>query len=67
LKPGETTTTIELKVNFLAAAEKGELTATCTIISAGSKLMVGEMEVKDQNGKMIAQGLGTYMVLQPRA
>jgi acyl-coenzyme A thioesterase PaaI-like protein len=30
-------------------------------------LMVGEMEVKDQNGKMIAQGLGTYMVLQPRA
>ena len=67
LKPGEATTTIELKINFLAAAEKGELTATCKIISAGSKLMVGEMEVKNQDGKMIAQGLGTYMVLQPRA
>ena len=66
LKPGESTTTIELKINFLAAAEKGELTATCNIISAGSKLMVGEMEVKDQDGKLIAQGLGTYMVLQPR-
>ena len=66
LKPGEATTTIEIKVNFLAAAEKGELTATAKIISPGRRLMVGEMEVKDQDGKLIAQGLGTYMVLQPR-
>ena len=66
LKPGEATTTIELKINFLAAAERGELTANCKIISAGSTLMVGEMQVKDQDGKMIAQGLGTYIVLQPR-
>jgi acyl-CoA thioesterase len=66
LKEGEGTTTIELKVNFLAAAEKGELTGTAKIISAGRRLMVGEMEVRDQDGKLIAQGLGTYMVLQPR-
>ena len=66
LKPGEGTTTIELKINFLAAAEKGELTASCKIISAGRDLMVGEMEIRDQNSKLIAQGLGTYMVLQPR-
>ena len=66
LKPGEGTTTIELKINFLAAAEKGELTAYCEIISAGRDLMVGEMEIRDQNSKLIAQGLGTYMVLQPR-
>ena len=55
LKPGEGTTTIELKINFLAAAEKGELTATCEIISAGRDLMVGEMEIRDQNSKLIAQ------------
>ena len=66
LKPGEATTTIELKVNFLAAAEKGHLTGTANIISPGRRLMVGEMEVKDENGKLIAQGLGTYMVMQPR-
>ncbi len=67
LKDGEATTTIEIKINVLAAAEKGELTGTAKIISHGSRLMVGEMEVKDQDGKLIAQGLGTYMVLQPRA
>lgn len=66
LKPGEATTTIEIKINFLAAAEKGELTATAKIISPGQRLMVGEMEVKDQDGKLIAQGLGTYLVIQPR-
>ena len=43
-----------------------ELTATAKIISPGRRLMVGEMEVKDQDGKLIAQGLGTYMVLRPR-
>ncbi len=67
LKDGEGTTTIEIKINFLAAAEKGELTATAKIISPGHRLMVGEMEVKDQDGNLIAQGLGTYMVLRPRA
>ena len=59
LKPEETTTTIELKINFLAAAEKGTLTGTAKIISSGRRLMVGEMEVKGEDGKLIAQGLGT--------
>ncbi len=66
LKPGEGTTTIEIKINFIAAAEKGELTGTAKIISAGRRVMVGEMQVKDQDGKLIAQGLGTYLVVQPR-
>ncbi len=66
LKDGEATTTIEIKINFLATAEKGELTGTAKIISAGRRLMVGEMEIRDEDGKLIAQGLGTYMVLQPR-
>ena len=70
LKPGEATTTIEIKINFLAPAEKGELTATAKIIEPGQwpggRVLVGEMEVKDQDGRLIVQGLGTYMVLQPR-
>ena len=66
LKPGEATTTIEIKINFLAPAERGELIATAKIISSGRRVIVGEMEVKDQDGKLIAQGLGTYLVIQPR-
>lgn len=70
LKPGEASTTIELKINFLAPAERGELIATARIIDSGHRpgrrVMVGEMEVKDQDGRLIAQGLGTYLVIQPR-
>ena len=66
LKPGEATTTIEIKINFLAPAESGELIATAKIIGSGRRVIVGEMEVKDQDGKLIAQGLGTYLVIQPR-
>jgi acyl-coenzyme A thioesterase PaaI-like protein len=29
--------------------------------------MVGEMVVKDEDGKIIAQGLGTYIVIKPRS
>ena len=73
LKPGEATTTIEIKINFLAPAEQGELTASAKIIDPGHRsgsrpgrrVMVGEMEVKDQDGRLIAQGLGTYLVIQP--
>ena len=66
LKPGEATTTIEMKINFLAPAESGVLTGTAKIISSGRRVMVGEMEVKDQDGKLIAQGLGSYLVIQPQ-
>lgn len=66
LKRGEATTTIELKINFLAPAEKGQLTATTKIVSAENRVVVGEMEVKDQDGKLIAQGLGTYLIFQAK-
>ena len=58
LKPGEATATIEMKINFLAPAEKGELIATAKIISHGPRVISGEQEVKDQDGKFMHQGLG---------
>ena len=66
LQPGEATTTIELKLNFLAPAIEGVLTANTKIVSSGERAIVGETEVKDQDGKPIAQSLGTYLRIQPR-
>ena len=66
LQPGEATTTIELKLNFLAPAIEGVLTANTKIVSSGERAIVGETEVKDQDGKLIAQSLGTYLRIQPR-
>ena len=63
VQPEQAAVTVELKLNFISAAREGELTATARIINQGRRLVIGEMEVIDQNEKLIARGLGTYMLL----
>ena len=60
---GQRTTTIELKVNFLESATSGRLTATARIISNSNRLTVADVEVTAEDGRLIAQGLGTFLVI----
>jgi len=62
LEPGENSLTIELKVNFIAPARDGELTATARVISRGFRIIVGDMEITDSRQRLIARGLGTCLV-----
>ena len=63
LAPGQRTTTIELKVNFLENTSSGRLTATTRVISNSNRLLVGDIEVTADDGRLIAQGLGTFLVI----
>ncbi len=63
LSRGQRTTTIELKVNFLENTNSGLVTATARIISNENRLMVGEIEVTTEDGRLIAQGQGTFLVI----
>ncbi len=56
-------TTIELKVNFIAPAKPGLLRAKGRILHKGKRTAVGEADVRDKAGFLIAKGLVTYMVL----
>ena len=64
LSPGQKTVTVELKVNFIAGALEGELTATARVVSGGRRIIVVEGDVKDNNGVVVARGLSTYMVCE---
>ena len=64
LNPDQSNVTVELKVNFIAPAKDGELTATARIISSGRRIIVGEVEVTDERQILIARGLGTNLVVQ---
>ena len=64
LGPGERTATVEMKVNFLAPAQSGQLTATAAVLSNDGRLMVVEAEVINQDETVVAQALGTYLVLR---
>ena len=63
LDPGQRTTTVELKVNFLESANAGRLTATARVEHCGDRLLMGEIEVTADDGRLVAQGMGTFLVM----
>ena len=67
LAPSQSAVTVELKVNFIAPIRDGQLVAEGRIAHKGRTLAVGEMTVTDGNGALIAKGMGTWMLLQPRS
>ncbi|MEE8332535.1 MAG: PaaI family thioesterase [Alphaproteobacteria bacterium] len=54
--------TLELKVNYLAAATGPRLTAKADVIRMGARTMVLRCDVFDQKGDICATGLGTFMI-----
>ncbi len=68
LRPGQQTTTLESKTNFLAAAALGAtLTGEATPLHRGRRTQIWETAIRDENGRMIAKVTQTQMVLEPPA
>ncbi len=65
LPAGQTYTTIELKINYVRAmtAETGLVRATATSIHTGRRMATSEGRLVDPNGKLIAHGSTTCMIL----
>jgi len=56
--------TIEFKINFFVPISKGELKAHAKIIHKGSKTAVGDVEVINEKGKMVAKVIATYSIMR---
>ena len=54
--------TLEMKINYIKPFTKGEIHAEAVIVSKGSRTAVGEVDVKTEDGQMIAKCLATYMI-----
>jgi len=63
IQRGERVTTVEFKINFLSMVTGGEMIGEARAVYTGNRLVVADMEVKDENGKPIAKGMATYAVL----
>ncbi len=63
LKPQQMISTVEMKVNYLAPAPPGVLWASGKVIRKGNRIGVGEGEVRNKEGTLIAKGLATYIIL----
>ena len=66
LSPEEVSVTVELKINFIAPAKDGELIGRSKVISRGKTIVVGEVEVRNDRGTLIATGTGTSLVRRRR-
>lgn len=64
LAPGESFTTVELKINFLRPVRQGHLRAEGRVVQRGRTIGYVECEVSDENGKLIAKSNSTCLVLR---
>lgn len=64
LSDGETFSSIELKINYLSPARSGDnLLAEGRIIRRGSRIAVGDMEVREEaSNRLVAKGLHTFII-----
>jgi uncharacterized protein (TIGR00369 family) len=62
----EAVTTVEQKINYIKSFSSGELTAEASIINKGKKIAVGDTEVRDSDGNLVAKCTATFMILQKR-
>jgi len=62
--PNDRITTIEFKINFLAPVSGGKLNARCKILHRGSRTAVGDVEVLNEEGALVAKVLATYSILK---
>jgi uncharacterized protein (TIGR00369 family) len=59
--------TIDMRVDYHAAAMPGDLIARGRIIKWGNQFSVAEAQVFDESCKLLASGRGTYLTAPPKA
>ena len=63
LAGAETFSTLELKMNFLRPVFAGRITAEAKVLHRGKTIAMAEVVVKNEEGKAVARGTATQIVL----
>ena len=64
LEPNERVTTTDLTIHYLRPVTAGRLSATARTVRAGRRLFVLSVEVMDDEQRMVATAVTTYIKLQ---
>ena len=64
LAPGETFTTVELKINFFRPVWEARLQAEGKVVRRGRSLGYVECEVTDERGRLVAKAASTCLALK---
>ena len=64
-RTGRGVPTIDMRVDYHAAAMPGDLTVKGRVVKAGGQFSTAEALVYDASGKLLASGRGTYFTAPP--
>ncbi len=67
LEPGETFTTLELKINFLKPIWNARLEAVGRVVKRGQTIGLAECDITDADGNLVARASSTLMILRGAA
>ncbi|GAB4344585.1 MAG: hypothetical protein Kow0099_24110 [Candidatus Abyssubacteria bacterium] len=56
-------TTVEMKINYIAPVSSGEVIAEGNIIHCGKRTALGEVTLRNGEGRLVGKCLATYMIL----
>ena len=63
IEPTNDTATVETKINFTRPALGTKLRAQAKVRHQGKRFVVGDMTVKNDEDKVVAIGMGTFVIL----
>ena len=64
LNKDETVSTLEMKINYLKPVQGGDIIAEAKIIHRGTMTAIGDVEVRDDEGNLVAKGMATYAIFK---
>ncbi|MFH2130315.1 MAG: PaaI family thioesterase [bacterium] len=62
----ESLLTIEMKINYIKSVNEGDIIAEAKIVHRGSRTAIGDVDVRNSKGELIAKCLATYMIIKNR-
>lgn len=60
----ETLLTVEMKINYIKSVKEGDIIAEAKVVHKGKRTALGDVEVRNSEGELVAKGLATYMIIQ---
>lgn len=64
LEKDETLSTLEMKINYVKPISNGDIIAEARIVHRGTMTAVGDVEVRDEKGHLIAKAMATYAIIR---
>jgi len=63
IEPTEKPVTIEMNINYLGLVQGDQAIAEARIISRGRTIAVGDVDITDKSGHLVAKSRATYMIV----